>query len=715
MAGNMNQAAISGPEVGSCSTRSMVNSIHRGWDFGKPSAFWSLLVVLLTLAPQGVVGNTVLGISDNKYFTINGEPTFLYEMSYLGLTAIPTELTEVPPVPFDAYGSWTGVLIAQLEHIHQRGVNCVRVWTHWGHYLEDNACEMFPTPPNQHDQDHWDRIFSVTDTEGRCDNAPEDVRSLYQRNMNRLRKVIETCDDLGMIVELTFARPPFDIVWAWPFPQDHYSHCAAIDVVCDKMQEWRNYGHQFKNVYFDVDNESWGIPDGISVDDVAELIDIVKDVSHQSTDGANYTWICVCSGDWSRPDPPSVNAELFDSYVLAGADFVAPMMGGGQGDPENCMEEIRDLRDAMGQKVPIHVVEPFRVGNFIGAIPDESDFFRACTGAKAAGTVGWNLHNQFNANYGNYYVREGDLAYSCLGDDDMEQGDPEGITEVVLDDMFGHFGQPDALNPSVIRYQAEYDEQLRPNAQDSGHPVFSPVGARYPASRSYAPAPWGWEALPADGEGLITWGPDAHSADTGWGVATLHITWTGSAATKGKVATVSIYDRWNGGEEELGHGEIYGDDFDSPGHYVDISVPFYCSYSGADIDVDVNVLGQMALRLDYIQLALPSPAVGPFGSGARDVSPPALSKPHLFAWSTPNPFQHTTKLAFSLTVGSPVSLTVYDFSGREIERLVDNHTMEAGTHSVSWQPRILSGGIYACRFVAGEYAETTRLVYVGEE
>ncbi|MBN1426431.1 T9SS type A sorting domain-containing protein [Candidatus Fermentibacteria bacterium] len=657
----------------------------------------------------------MLRIADAQYFTINDAPTFLYQMAYLGLTAIPTESPEVPPPPLDMYGSWTGVLTAQLECIRAHGINCVRVWTHWGHWLDDLQCTMYPTPPDAHNPTHWDRIFAMTDQWGRCDDAPEDTRPLYQRNMNRLRRVLELCDDLGLVVELTFARPPSDFVpWAWPYPQSHPAHCVAVHAVCNRIQSWRGGDRQFKNIYFDLDNESWGTPDRISVEDIAELVSIVKDPSHESTDGEHYRWLCTCSWGPCQWEPPESIAAKLDSYMEAGLNFASLNMNGGPGDPARCMDMIRDVRAAMEYLVPIHVCEPFRVGNFWGFVPDESDFYRACTGVRVGGGVGWCLHTMFYSIYGNYYVTRGDLTYSCINEGNDERGDPWGITEAVFNDMMGHFGSPDPLDPRIRRFQAEYDEQLRPTAEDAGHPVFTPVGRPYPSSQSYGPAPWGWEARPDDGEGLITWGPDLTSTSIGWGAAILRMTWMGSAVTRDTIATVHVWDRWDGGQKELGHAAIHGDDLGSPGQYVDVPVLFYCVDSTTvEIDVDVRTLGRATLRLDYIQLELPAPATVCSGPGVAGGPSSSSLKPRL-ASAAPNPFRRGLKLAFALPVRSTVSLTVFDVAGREVAWPASNRMMGPGTHWVFWEPETLPRGIYTCRLVVGGHTETMRLVYLGK-
>jgi len=59
----------------------------------------------------------------------------------------------------------------------------------------------------------------------------------------------------------------------------------------------------------------------------------------------------------------------------------------------------------------------------------------------------------------------------------------------------------------------------------------------------------------------------------------------------------------------------------------------------------------------------------------------------------PNPFNPVTQISFDLPVSSPVVLNVYDVLGRKIETLTDGY-LEAGHHSILWDARDVTGGIY---------------------
>jgi hypothetical protein len=75
----------------------------------------------------------------------------------------------------------------------------------------------------------------------------------------------------------------------------------------------------------------------------------------------------------------------------------------------------------------------------------------------------------------------------------------------------------------------------------------------------------------------------------------------------------------------------------------------------------------------------------------------------------PNPFNPTTTIQFDLPKPSQVSLDIYDLLGRKIETIV-NEKQEAGTHSVIWDGKDRSSGIYFYKIQTGDFTETKRML-----
>ena len=66
----------------------------------------------------------------------------------------------------------------------------------------------------------------------------------------------------------------------------------------------------------------------------------------------------------------------------------------------------------------------------------------------------------------------------------------------------------------------------------------------------------------------------------------------------------------------------------------------------------------------------------------------------------PNPFNPVTKINFDLPNDSKVSMIIYDVTGREIKRLVNNEIRQAGYHTVELNGSSLSSGVYFYRMNA---------------
>jgi hypothetical protein len=82
--------------------------------------------------------------------------------------------------------------------------------------------------------------------------------------------------------------------------------------------------------------------------------------------------------------------------------------------------------------------------------------------------------------------------------------------------------------------------------------------------------------------------------------------------------------------------------------------------------------------------------------------------------NTPNPFNPTTTIGFSIPQRMEVDLTIFDVSGRRVVTLV-HRTMPAGRSNVEWNGRdangrAVSSGIYFCRLRSGSRVQTKKMV-----
>ena len=111
-------------------------------------------------------------------------------------------------------------------------------------------------------------------------------------------------------------------------------------------------------------------------------------------------------------------------------------------------------------------------------------------------------------------------------------------------------------------------------------------------------------------------------------------------------------------------------------------------------------------------------AVGTDGQGQRfgpftlAVAPPRTFRLYPNA---PNPFNPATTIRFDLPKSAQVTLVVYNMLGQEVNRLLDNETMEAGFHQVTWHGRNQAGratasGVYLFRIKTDGFVKARKML-----
>ena len=90
-----------------------------------------------------------------------------------------------------------------------------------------------------------------------------------------------------------------------------------------------------------------------------------------------------------------------------------------------------------------------------------------------------------------------------------------------------------------------------------------------------------------------------------------------------------------------------------------------------------------------------------------DADPPTPGIKTGLRGTYPNPFNPVTNIEFSMANDGPVTIAIYDVSGRRIRTLISGKKYEAGHHTIRWdgiddQGRTVSSGVYFCRFIGTE-------------
>jgi hypothetical protein len=158
--------------------------------------------------------------------------------------------------------------------------------------------------------------------------------------------------------------------------------------------------------------------------------------------------------------------------------------------------------------------------------------------------------------------------------------------------------------------------------------------------------------------------------------------------------------------------DIVVDPIARPNLYIasDLGV-LYSSNNGARWDVLGNGLPEVPVH----DLALHSPtrtllafthgrsAYGIDLSGLSSVKSIATNLPvtTTLAQNYPNPFNPRTTVEFQVGTSGPVSLAVFDITGREVVRLVEQEPLNAGTYRVEWNASRVASGMYIYRLRCG--------------
>ncbi|MHB9029091.1 MAG: T9SS type A sorting domain-containing protein [Candidatus Latescibacterota bacterium] len=78
------------------------------------------------------------------------------------------------------------------------------------------------------------------------------------------------------------------------------------------------------------------------------------------------------------------------------------------------------------------------------------------------------------------------------------------------------------------------------------------------------------------------------------------------------------------------------------------------------------------------------------------------------AQNTPNPFNPTTTISFTLTKAGKTTIEIYNAAGQKMDTLL-NATISAGSHSVQWNSSNCSAGVYFYTVKSGSFSKTMKM------
>ena len=95
------------------------------------------------------------------------------------------------------------------------------------------------------------------------------------------------------------------------------------------------------------------------------------------------------------------------------------------------------------------------------------------------------------------------------------------------------------------------------------------------------------------------------------------------------------------------------------------------------------------------------------GGAVKDAAPAAFA----VAQNSPNPFNPTTTINFTLVSAGDVSVDVFNVAGQKVDTMVDGF-MAAGSHSVVWDASSVSAGVYFYTVKSGAHSQTMKMTLI---
>ncbi|UCD29795.1 MAG: cellulase family glycosylhydrolase [Planctomycetota bacterium] len=287
--------------------------------------------LMVFLATVTVSAATELQIKGTQ-FTVNDKPVFLYGISYYGALGAPESFIE-----------------RDLVDMKKLGINWIRVWAVW---------QMF------------DNNVSALDENG----------NLRESYFEKLKWLIEKCDQQGIIVDVTLTRGTATYRKKQTYIQTLDAHKQAVETLVSALKPYRNW-------YIDLGNERNYKKDKryVSIEDLKQLRKFVKKLDPKRLVTASQ------AGDID-------DKELGEYVLTAQVDFITPHRPRHAGSPQQT--EVKTQRylkkmKELGRIVPVHYQEPFRRGwkNKKGWQPTGDEFAADFHAANKGGAAGWCLHN----------------------------------------------------------------------------------------------------------------------------------------------------------------------------------------------------------------------------------------------------------------------------------------------------------------------------------
>lgn len=80
-----------------------------------------------------------------------------------------------------------------------------------------------------------------------------------------------------------------------------------------------------------------------------------------------------------------------------------------------------------------------------------------------------------------------------------------------------------------------------------------------------------------------------------------------------------------------------------------------------------------------------------------DVDPSSIPVEFAMKGNYPNPFNPLTTIGLDLPSDGIVNMTVFNIAGRQVAKLIDRQSMQAGSYELTWNAADHASGVYIVR------------------
>lgn len=155
--------------------------------------------------------------------------------------------------------------------------------------------------------------------------------------------------------------------------------------------------------------------------------------------------------------------------------------------------------------------------------------------------------------------------------------------------------------------------------------------------------------------------------------------------------------------------------------WIDVEVDLGALFGAVDsvqfrfVARDTGAPTRVHAAVDDVRFLIPA-SIATSVEGATDESPGAAPMVYRLKENRPNPFNPVTRIAYELPRKSPVTLSVFDLTGRRVKTLV-SEVQGTGRHEVLWNGtndagRSVSSGVYFYKLESNSFSKTRKMMLV---